>query len=125
MSQITINGKTYFGNSVSVKNGKVTVDGQLYVPDEKQINITIEGNVEKLSIDYCEKIKVTGDVANLTTSSGGVEISGNVTSLSTTSGDVEIDGNVGGSIKTTSGDVKCGNVAGSVTTMSGDIRNKK
>jgi hypothetical protein len=111
-STIVINGKTYFGNSISISNGKVIIDGKESEPGEsngKIINITVTGNVEKLVVDVCDKIS----------------ISGSVNSIKTVSGDVDVSGNVAGSINTMSGDVDCGQVSGSVSTMSGNIKNKK
>ena len=112
MGKICVNGKTYDvgDGNVSIINNEVYCNGKL-VSDlkefpEKEIRITIEGDLK-------------GD---LKTGSGDVKIAGNVDgSVQTQSGDVDINGTVGGSITTMSGDVECGNVGGSVSTMSGDI----
>ena len=112
MNKICVNGKTYEveGGNINVINNEVYCNGKL-VSDlnkvaEKEIKITIEGNLE-------------GD---LKTSSGDVKIEGDVKgSVQTQSGDVDVSGAVGGSISTMSGDVECGNVGGGVSTMSGDI----
>lgn len=107
---ITINGHTYFGNNVTVKNGKVIVDGKDYTPsDSKSISISIQGDLKDLSVDCCDK----------------VDIKGNVVSAKTLSGDIDISGDVAGSVSTMSGDVNCGTIHGNVSTMSGDIKNKK
>jgi len=110
------------------KNGKTYVDGKLLddldinkMP-EKEINITITGDIERLEVDYCERIQVNGSVKRINTTSGDVEVSGNVDGdVETVSGDVDIEGNVDGNVKTVSGDVECLDVSGSVSTMSGDI----
>lgn len=50
---VTINGKTYKGNNVSMINNKVFIDGKEVTGDDsdsKVINIKIEGNIETLSI---------------------------------------------------------------------------
>ncbi len=109
MSSITINGKTYQGNNISVINNKVFIDGQDQTPDSKTINISIEGNVETLKVDVCDK----------------VVINGNVGSASSVSGDIDIQGDVLGGVTSVSGDIKCGTIGGSVSTVSGDIKNKK
>lgn len=122
MSQIVINGRTYVGQSVSINNNKIVIDGKVTVNEEsKEINIYIEGNVDSLNVDTCTKVMVNGFVNSLSTMSGDVEC-GNVNqSVKTQSGDVEC-GNVGGDISTQSGDIKAKNINGSVKTMTGDIK---
>ncbi len=106
-SQVTINGKSYFGNNISVSNNKVYIDGKEATPGEdKVINISIEGNVESLSVDGCDHVTVSGSAG----------------SVKTLSGNVNIKGDVSGDANTMSGNLSCGNVGGSVKTMSGNIR---
>lgn len=110
MSRVTINGVTYTGKSVSVSRGKVIIDGVNVTPDSnRNIEILVEGNIEMLTVDSCDKIRVSGSVG----------------SISTQSGDVDISGDISGSVSTMSGDVMCGEIFGSVSTMSGDIKNKR
>ena len=109
-SIVSINGKTYYGNSISVSKGKVIIDGQNVTPeDTKIINISVEGNIEELKVDYCEKITIKGNAKNITTQSG----------------DIELSGNIEGGVQTMSGDIECGNIGGGVNTMSGDIKYRK
>jgi hypothetical protein len=109
MSTVIINGKTYVGNSISVTNGKVIVDGKNVTPESKEINIKVEGNIQELKVDACDKIEVAGNVSNIHTQSGDVEVTGDVT----------------GNIQTMSGDVDCANVGGSISSMSGDIKHRR
>lgn len=108
---VTINGKTFTstshsGFSIGVINGNVVIDDEtIYVADQKEVNIQIHGNVERLKVSACHQVFVTGDVGDVQTQSG----------------DVTCD-NVSGSVKTMSGDVRCGKVGGNVKTMSGDIK---
>jgi hypothetical protein len=105
---IRVNGKTYYGNSITIVNGNVKIDGKLVdTEDAKQISIEVNGNVEKLSVDACEFVSVKG----------------NAGAISTISGDVRC-GNVSGSVSSVSGDVSCGRVGGSVSTVSGDVARK-
>jgi len=105
-STISINGKSYVGNNVTVAGNKVYIDGKLSDGEEsKEITIIVDGNIDKLDVDVANQIRVNGDVK----------------SLKTTSGDVEVYGNVDGNVKTMSGDVECKSIAGDVETMSGDI----
>ena len=107
-SRVTINGVTYTGNrSVAVSNGRVVIDGKDVTPDAaKQISIEVHGDVERLQVDSCEKISVTGDVG----------------SVSTQTGDVDVGGSIDGSVQTQTGDVDCaGSIGGNVNTQVGNI----
>lgn len=110
-SQITINGKTFRGNNVSVVNGKVTVDGkEMEMPDTKNIHIFIEGDVGTLNIDC-------GDVGYLTSQQGDVKVGGDVNGTATLNmGDLEcID------VSVDMGNVKTSTIHGSVKTKMGNI----
>ncbi len=107
MGVVNINGRIFSGNSISLKNGKVFIDGKaINTGNDKQINIEVTGNIDSLIVDYCNDVKVNGDVSKVKTMSGNVEVAGNVT----------------GDIKSMSGDVKCGDVGGRIKTMSGNVR---
>ena len=73
------------------------------------ININIEGSLERLEVDYCEKITITGDCKRVKTNSG----------------DISVGGDVAGDVHTNMGDVDCGNVEGDVHTNMGNIRYNK
>jgi autotransporter translocation and assembly factor TamB len=122
MNIVNINGRTIVSNgSISVVNGKIMIDGKDQTPDSKNIDIKIEGNVDELKVDYCNRLTVEGVTNNVTTSSGDVNVNHNVGgSINTSSGDVEC-GDVKGNVRTSSGDVKAREISGSVNTMSGDI----
>ena len=109
MGSIKINGVSYVGNSLVVKNNKIFIDGKEQEIDSKIINISVIGNIDNISTDSCQKISIKGDV--------------NI--LKTMSGDVEVEGIINRSVSTMSGDVDCGNVLGSVSTLSGDIKYRK
>ncbi len=115
------------GRSVIISNNRVIIDGKDFTPDGKEITIVVEGDIDKLEVDYCKSIKITGNVISARSTSGNMNIAGEVKdSVSTVSGDVEVDGSIGGSVTTTSGDVKAGGtIGGSVSTLSGDIRSRK
>jgi hypothetical protein len=107
MGTVTVNGRVFSGNNLTIVNGRVIIDGVDQSPYSKTINIAVNGNIEKLEVDACSKIGVIGDVGNIKTQSG----------------DVEVRGTVKGSVQTMSGDVECQQILGSVSTMSGDIIN--
>jgi hypothetical protein len=105
MANIQINNSSFSGRSISVINNRVFIDGKDVTPDAKEINITVEGSMEDLTVDYCNSLNINGDTRNIKTQSG----------------DVRVKGDVSGNVQTMSGDVDCGTIGGSVTTMSGDI----
>jgi len=123
MAQININGSSYSGSDVRIENGKVYVNGNLVKGSEndKTINILIEGNVDRVEIDYCSNIVIEGDVKSLNSTSGDVNANNVTGDIKTTSGDVKIKGDVGGSVNTVSGDVEANKISGNVKTVSGDI----
>ena len=110
-SQITINGKTFRGNNVSVVNGKVTVDGkEMEMPDAKNIHIFIEGDVGTLNID-CGEVQVSGDV----------KVGGDVKGTATLNmGDLECT-DVFADVSVDMGNVKASTIHGSVKTKMGNI----
>ena len=108
MGTIVINGEIYLGNSITVKNGKVIVDGKDFTPNSKDIKIEVKGDIDRLDVGSCKSLKVNGNINNVSTQSGDVSC-----------------GHVSGNVSTMSGDVDCMNVGKSVSTMSGDIKYKK
>jgi hypothetical protein len=105
-SGVTIDGRSFSGNNISVRNGKVTVDG--VVQDGElvgDVNVTVYGDVEHLS------------------STSGLVTAEHVGNIKTVSGDVNCLG-VEGDIQTLSGDVHCAMVGGSIKTASGDIKHR-
>ncbi len=107
---VIINGvRISGGNNITIRNGRVIVDGADVTPSDKQINIAVQGNVTRLEVDCCDRIGIAG-------SAGAV---------STQSGDVEVRGDITGSVNTMSGSVECGgSISGNVSTMSGSVRHR-
>jgi cytoskeletal protein CcmA (bactofilin family) len=128
MNTVIINGKTYSGGrSISVINNRVFIDGKEVTDDsiseQKEINITVNGNVDSLKVDACNQVQVTGDCQRVETASGSVRVGGSVGGkVESSSGSIQISGPVTGDVESMSGSVHCGNVAGRVKTMSGSIR---
>ena len=96
-----------------INEGKITVDGKPLTEldkreDEKVINITIEGNVDRLEIDSCTKVEVQGDARRIKTSMG----------------DIEIHGDVEGDVHTNIGSITCGYVSGDCHTNMGSISHR-
>lgn len=104
--KVTVNGKVYDGNNVTIKGSRIYIDGRLAECDEREITIIVNGNAN-----------------NIVSGSGNVTVKGDVTGgFSTVSGDATVEKNVYGSVRTVSGDIEVGGaIAGDAKTLSGDI----
>lgn len=119
-SKIVINSQTFEGSSMSVMNGKITIDGETINIGEKEIKIEIMGDLDKLIVGASQSININGNVKDLSVMQGTTSISGNVEDVESTSGSITC-GDVGGDIETTSGNITCNNVEGDIETTSGDV----
>lgn len=111
MNKVIINGRTIVSNgSIHITNSKVIIDGKDETPNAKEINVSIEGNIQKLEIDACNKITVKGEVGKIDLTSGNIDVSGNIT----------------GSVKTMNGNIDCqGSIHGDASTMCGNVKSSK
>ena len=131
MARINVNGTVIItgGNNTRIagrdfyQNGVLVINDQEINVADKIINITIEGDVGDLDVDYCTTIKVNGNTKNIKTGFGDIECQNVLGNVQTGSGDVT-SGDVSGDVRTGSGDVECGAVGGKIQTGSGDIRHK-
>ena len=111
--------------NLSMKNGKVTIDGRDFVGRDISINgdgeVIVDGVTQAGTLVGDISVVVHGDVESISNDRGDIKVSGSAGAVKTVSGDVEC-GDVSGSVQTVSGDVGCGVVHGSVKTVSGDVR---
>ena len=102
MQNITINGKSYIGNSIRVTNNEVWIDGiranPQPLPDNGILRIDLNGSIESLTSD--SSVNVVGQVGQVRASgnvqcgdAGSVYASGNVICRNV-SGNVSAGGNV-------------------------------
>ncbi|WP_392387319.1 hypothetical protein [Bacillus licheniformis] len=93
--KVNINGVTYEGNSITITNNEVLIDGKVVKNSVSGVvKIKIEGNPAKVYSDA--SVEVKGDVLGDVDSGGSVNC-----------------GNVKGNVDT-GGSVRCGTVGGSV-----------
>lgn len=89
---ITINGKVYSGNNVTITpDGNVIIDGNSQGAVAGPIWVVVHGACESVS-----------------TVSGDIQVNGDVTGgdVSTTNGDITVNGNISANkVKTTNGDI--------------------
>jgi len=96
------------GESVTITNGQVLINGMTIEEYEKQqhckviINVTVEGNCDKIT--NCDEVIVNGDC----------------NTISTVNGDIKCNA-VNGNVSTLNGDVTCKEISGSVSTINGNI----
>lgn len=108
---VSINGKSYTGNVISISNGKVFIDGKLATEDNtnnKIININIKlSEGTNIEIDHASTIQLYGNLNELKSGSGNVEVMGDVKSIKTGSGNVKFETlSAGGTVNTGSGNIK-------------------
>ena len=106
MASIIINGKTYNGSNISMNGNNITIDGASVSFTDKVINITVNGNIDKLDVTSCDKLEIHGDVDKAKTMSGDINCRDIKGDASTMSGDIKCQGSSLGNVKTTSGDIK-------------------
>jgi DUF4097 and DUF4098 domain-containing protein YvlB len=124
MSKITINGKTYVGENISVVNGVVKINGKHVEITDKIINISVDGDLDTLSVDNAEQITINGDCGTIESGSGNVKANNIYGDVETASGKVEVVGTITGKVETASGNVSADTIQGSVKTVSGNIKKK-
>ena len=124
MNRVRINGIDMVGGrSITVANGRITIDGKDVTPEAKQITIQVVGDIHNLEVDSCERITASGSVGALRTTSGDVECGPVTGGVHTVSGDVTCEGSILGSVQTTSGDIRAGGgISGNARSVSGNIR---
>lgn len=94
MSNITINGRTYTGNNITVNNGKVFIDGKSADDGEQGRILEVRIQGEPVSVHSDTAVTVNGNV------NGNVDAGSSVNC-----------GNVQGSVKAGSS-VNCGDIGG-------------
>lgn len=130
---VVINGRSYSGKNVSIRNNKVYVDGVLADGGGQvaatTFDVRIEGPVTAPVTLTNGTLTITGEVSGgVRTTSGDVVIHGNVAAgdVASTSGGVEVDGDVHGDASTISGNIVAGGtIRGSATTVSGKVKGPK
>lgn len=129
MATIIINGKTIrVEGSLSMVNGKwydgagceIDMNNLEEVKESKTINITIEGNIEKLDVDCCNTITVNGNVRKVDTGSGNVSCKVIEGDADTGSGSIHCD-TIMGDADTGSGNIQANKIGGKAKTGTGNV----
>ena len=129
MSKIIIGGNAFeVQGSLSMINGKwydgtgqeIYMNNLAGLKEAKTINITIEGDVERLEVDCCSSITVNGNVRKVNTGSGSITCKDIDGDAHTGSGSIHAE-NISGDAKTGSGNIRANSIGGKAKTGSGDI----
>ena len=129
MSKIIIGGNAFeVQGSLSMINGKwydgtgqeIDMNNLAGLKEAKTINITIEGDVERLEVDCCSSITVNGNVRKVNTGSGSITCKDIDGDAHTGSGSIHAE-NIIGDAKTGSGNIRANSIGGKAKTGSGDI----
>lgn len=133
MTTININGKTFYvEGSLSMINGKwydgngceIDMNNLEGMKEAKTINITIEGNVDRLDVDNCSSIVINGDCKKVKTTSGDIrcnDIDGDAESVS---GDIECEV-IHGDAKTVNGNIRSAEIRGKASTTAGKANGER
>lgn len=108
-SGVSINGKSYVGNNITITNNQVIIDGVIQdgeLNNKGKINVVINCNVDKIVSD--ESINIVGNV------SGNIEAKVNVSCFG-------VNGDVNAGVNVNCDDIK-GDAKAGVTINCDDIR---
>ena len=129
MSKIIIGGNAFeVQGTLSMINGKwydgtgqeIDMNNLAGLKEAKTINITIEGDVERLEVDCCSSITVNGNVCKVNTGSDSITCKDIDGDGHTGSGSIHAD-NISGDAKTGSGNIRANSIGGKAKTGSGDV----
>lgn len=117
MGSITINGKNYVGNNITIRNNEVFIDGKSVDKNSDSPVIKIEGVINNLDCDM--NVDVKGEVKS-------ANIKGNL-NCDDILGDVQCGGNINcddveGNIHA-GGNVRCDDVSGNIN-AGGNIKHR-
>lgn len=103
----TVIGAPKIIKSMVINNGKIIIDGKATdIPtDYPNITINIQGDIERLEVEQCEKIN----------------ISGNAKRVKTNCGSIDVQGDIQGDAHTNCGSISCKVVEGDAHTNMGSI----
>lgn len=106
MARITINGVTYEGENLIINHtgSHVQIDNQIISIDNRDINISVSGDLNVLEVS----------------SANTIEIIGNAGEVNTASGNIQVD-KVLGNANSASGSIYANDIKGNVSTISGSV----
>ena len=107
MGTVTVNGNVYKGESISIVDGVVKIDGKVADSgvNPPKIEISVVGDVKSLEVDNAELLNISGNVGSLSTVNGNVKCGDILGSVSTVNGNVKAE-TISGAVKSVNGKIK-------------------
>ena len=91
MGTVSINGKTYTGNNVTITGDSVYIDGKLHDDsndDSKTINVVVNGDLDSIEVETCNRITVNGDSKFINSKNGNIHASNVFGNIETKNGNI-------------------------------------
>lgn len=66
--------------SMTISGSKIIIDGKVVnIPtDYPSITINIQGDIERLEVEQCDKINISGNARRVKTNCGSIDVKGNI-----------------------------------------------
>ncbi len=72
-------------SAVYVLNGKVIIDNKDFTPsDTKEVDLMVTGSIKELKVNFCEYLRIHGDVETIQTKYSKIEVAGGISGLAST-----------------------------------------
>lgn len=116
MATVTINGRTFYGDNVTIRGDKIYVDGQLsdvgLSPGQKELDIKVTEGV--LGVLDAGGSVVCGEVREYVDAGGSITVNGNVGGGADSGGSISVNGDVTGDVDAGGSVTVSGSVTGSI-----------
>ena len=106
MARITINGVTYEGENLRINHtgGHVQIDNQIISTDNRDINISVSGDLNVLDVSSANTIEIIGNAGEVNTASGCIQVDKVLGNANSVSGSIYAN-DIKGNVRTISGSV--------------------
>lgn len=116
MATVSINGRTFYGDNVTIRGDKIYVDGQLsdvgLVTGQKELDIKVTEGV--LGVLDAGGSVVCGEVQQNVDAGGSITVHGSVGGTADAGGSITVNGNVHGDVDAGGSATVTGSVTGSI-----------
>ncbi len=93
-------------SAVYVLNGRVIIDNKDFTPsDTKEIDLAVNGSIKELKVNFCEQLRVHGDVETTQTEHSKIEVVGAISGVARTYSGAVLSRTISGPVFKDYGDV--------------------